>query len=216
MPSSQLKTVSYERLEPKLRTGDVLLFHGASAVSKAIEKSTHSRFSHAALVIRPHATAPPLIWQAGIGPLLKDQFSHSSHGGAQLLDLRQALTLMASANYGDMPFVRQLKFKRTSAFETVAMEAVADMDGRPFPKLKTAQREYAMGTRGRAETDRTFFCAQLVAETLMRMGVLSFDPPPNAYSPHHFSDQSKSLHIMKGAYDPEMRVTPPQMKKAKK
>ena len=206
------KSISYASLAPKLRTGDLLLFHGASAVSKSIERSIRSRFSHVAIVIRPYLNRPPLIFQAGVGPLLEDQHSHSMHGGAQLSYLREMLLLMKNPAYGDQPYVRQLKFKRTRGFETMAMEVVADMDGRPFPNLRTAQQQFAAGRRGKSRTDRTLFCAELVAEAFMRLGVLSLDPPPNAYSPKDFSDQHRALKVLKGVLGPEMKVIVPTVR----
>jgi hypothetical protein len=213
MRTKDPKTVSYESIEPKLRTGDVFLFHGDSANSTAIERLTRSRFSHASMIVRPDITKAPKIWQSGPNPLVEDRATHSRHGGAQLGELRAALNLMA--RMGDTPYLRRLHFRRTPAFEAVAMYIVADIDGRPFPNLKLALSHFKAGGRGRSESDATLFCAELVAETYMRLGLLLLDPPPNAYVPKHFSEQHKQLHLMKGAtLGPEVRVALPKPKRA--
>lgn len=211
MRTADPKTISYEALVPQLRTGDVFLFHGNSAISKAVERQTRSRFSHAAMVIRPSLSKPPMLWQTGPSALIPDKVTHSPHGGAQLGDLRTLLRFMAQPQYGDTPYWRRLKITRTPEFERMAMSIVADIDGRPFPKMSQMARQYAAGQHRRSESDRTLFCAELVAETFMRLGVLLLSPPPNAYSPKHFSEQYHSLPLLKGAtFGPERKVTPPK------
>jgi hypothetical protein len=216
MRTKDPKTISYETLEPRLRTGDLFLFHGIHPESKGIEKLTRSRFSHASMIVRPDPKKPPMIWQEGPDPLVRDTSTRSKHGGAQLGDLRAALRLMWKM--GDTPYVRRLTVRRTPDFETVMQYIVKDMDGRPFPILKTALRHFKAGLRGKSENDSTLFCAELTAETYMRLGLLLMNPPPNAYVPHNFAEHNRTkLKLRKGAtLGPEMRVAIPTTKKRKK
>ena len=205
------QTVVYEDLEPRLRTGDVFLFHGKSAISRKVERGTRSRFSHAAMVVRPDPSQPPLLWQTGPVKIVRDRLTRTDHGGAQLGDLKEAVLLMSSPEYGDTPYVRQLSLARTPEFEQLAMMIVADIDGRPFPTMTQMMRQWKAGQSRRSESDRTLFCAELVAETFMRIGLLLLDPPPNAYSPKHFSSAYRRLRLRKGAsFGPEFKVTRPQ------
>jgi hypothetical protein len=205
------KTVSYETIEPRLRTGDVFLFHGKSAISKKVERGTRSRFSHASMVVRPDPSQPPFLWQTGPVKIVRDRLTRTDHGGAQLGDLKEALLLMTSPEYGDQPYLRQLNVNRTPEFEQLAMMIVSDIDGRPFPTMTQMMRQWKAGQSRRSESDRTLFCAELVAETFMRIGLLLLDPPPNAYSPKHFSEQYRRLHLLKGAsFGPELKVARPQ------
>lgn len=205
------KTVSYETIEPRLRTGDVFLFHGKSAISRKVERGTRSRFSHASMVVRPDPAQPPFLWQTGPVKIVRDRLTRTDHGGAQLGDLKEALLLMTSPEYGDQPYLRQLNVTRTPAFEQLAMMIVSDIDGRPFPTMTQMMRQWKAGQSRRSESDRTLFCAELVAETFMRIGLLLVDPPPNAYSPKHFSEQYRRLHLLKGAsFGPELKVARPQ------
>jgi hypothetical protein len=205
------KTVSYEEIEPRLRTGDVFLFHGKSAISRKVERGTRSRFSHASMVVRPDPAQPPLLWQTGPVKIVRDRLTRTDHGGAQLGDLKEALLLMTSPEYGDMPYVRQLNVTRTPEFEQLAMMIIADIDGRPFPTMTQMMSQWKAGQSRRSESDRTLFCAELVAETFMRIGLLLLDPPPNAYSPKHFSEQYRRLHLLKNAsFGPEFKVARPQ------
>jgi hypothetical protein len=211
MPASRPPTISYERLEPSLRTGDVFLFHGSSGISLKVEQGTKSQFSHAAMVIRPHPGRRPYLWQTGPSKIVEDRWTHTGHGGAQLGDLREALTFMANPAFGDQAFVRRLRISRSKDFETLARMSVADIDGRPFPTMTQMIRQWQVGQTRRSTSDRTLFCAELVAETYMRMGLLLFDPPPNAYSPHSFSSENPRLPLRKKAsLGRELQVAPPR------
>src|SRR5262249_3009186 len=133
MADSGFATIGFEELVPTLRTGDVFVFHGDSAISWIVERVTGSRYSHAAMVIRPDPAKPPMLWPTGPDPIVEDQFTHTMHGGAQLGLLDADLKLMAIPKYGDVPFVRRLQVERDLDFELQALKAVAILDGRPFP-----------------------------------------------------------------------------------
>jgi len=85
MDAPAVPTVKYDDIEPKLATGDILIFHGASGISLQIEQTTQSQFSHAAMVIRPDPSKPPFVWQTGPGPIVVDAMTmphmaaHSCH-----------------------------------------------------------------------------------------------------------------------------------------
>ena len=201
------KTVKYATIEPRLRTGDVFLFHGKSAISRQVERGTRSRFSHAAMVVRPDPSQPPRLWQTGPVKIVRDRLTRTDHGGAQLGDLRDALELMTDPQYGDQPYVRHLRLRRTPEFEQLTMMVLSDIDGRPFPTMNQMMTQWKAGQSRRSESDRTLFCAELVAETFMRIGLLLLSPPPNAYSPKSFSEQNRRLHLLKNAaFGPEFKV----------
>src|SRR5437868_6068950 len=108
MTEQRWPTVRYEELEPALRTGDVLLFHGASRRSHVIETATGSEFSHVGMVVRPGADKPPLLWHTDPRAVTEDVLEEDEHAGAQLNELTAALAIMTSPEYGDTPYVRQL------------------------------------------------------------------------------------------------------------
>jgi hypothetical protein len=207
----KVRSVRYDDIEDSLATGDVLLFHGASGVSLPIESKTHSPFSHAAMVIRPDRGQPPLVWQADPIPLTKDAVTRSMHKGAQISLLRENLIFVTNPKYGDTPYLRRLNFRRSPEFEVVAMWAIAGLDGTPFPKLQAMLTEWTLGaSKHIATTDRTFFCAELVAHTFMLMGLLPFDPPANAYAPGAFGAPSERGPWLRGAsLGPILSLIPP-------
>jgi hypothetical protein len=212
MEDSGSPTIRYEDLLPTLRTGDVFLFHGDSLISRVVERVTGSRFSHAAMIIRPDPAKPPMLWQTGPDPIVEDEETHSMHGGAQLGLLDADLKLMGIPKFGDVPFVRRLQVERGPDFETLALQAVADIDGRPFPSNPEMLENWLLGLLHIATSDRTLFCAQLVAATFVRMGLLPLDPPVNFYDPKDFSTEYDRLPWLKGAtLGPQLLVIqPPQ------
>jgi hypothetical protein len=124
MDARRWPTVAYESLEPRLRTGDVLLFHGASRRSRIIEAASGSEFSHVGMIVCPKDGRPPLLWHADPRAVTDDVVGDREHGGAQLNDLRAALAVMTSREYGDTPFVRQLSVEHTPDMEEEALQAV--------------------------------------------------------------------------------------------
>jgi len=202
----------YEEFEPRVRTGDVLLCHGSSAISETIEVITGSKYSHVAMVVRPDPTKPPMVWQAGPGPIVEDPRTLTMHTGAQLGDLVTVLPVLCNPKYGDVTYWRPLTVDRGADFETLALQAVADLDGRPFPTMTQMFEEWVIGKLHITASDRTFFCGQLVAETFMRMGLLPPEPPPNAYQPGLFSDQFRRLQLQKGAtFGVSQQILAPQV-----
>ncbi len=210
MDAPTAPTIAYDDLEPRLATGDILIFHGSSAISVQIETKTQSYFSHAAMVIRPDPSKPPLLWETGPGPIVVDAMTHSSHGGAQISLLRDALVYMSNPAYGDTCYVRQMQFARCPEFETVAMWAIAGLDGTPFSTMSDVLKDFTEGQRHIAVSDQTFFCSGLAAHTFMLMGLLPFDPPSNSYSPGDFSPERGNLPWLRGAtLGPLMQLIPP-------
>ena len=191
--------IAYDELVPKLRTGDVVVFHGVSFASRAIERVTGSRYSHAAMIYRPDPDGPPMLWETGPDPIVEDPRTRSRHGGAQLGYLDQALRTMNRPAFGDTPYVRQLEFERTDEFERMASQVVQELEGRPFPSLLQMAGDWLAGQLHFVTTDKRMYCAELVAATFMRLGLLPFDPPDNFYDPKDFSVEYDRVPWQRGA-----------------
>ena len=193
------ETVRFEDLEPELRTGDLFLFHGASRRSRAIEDLTRSEFSHIGMIVRRDLSRPPLIWQTDPRPVTEDLSDDRRHGGAQLNDLITAMSVMTRPGYGDTPFVRRLMVDRTPEFEDRALAAIAAMDATSFPSLRKIVQDWVLGHLHIATSEKDMYCAEVLAATYQRMGLLSEEPPANSYSPRDFSEQHQHLSLQMGA-----------------
>lgn len=207
MDSHRWPTVRYEDLEPRLRTGDVFLFHGASRRSRIIETVTESEFSHIGMIVRPQSGKPPLLWHTDPRAVTEDVEDDEEHGGAQLNDLAAALAVMTSPGYGDTPFVRQLIVERTPEMDEMVLQAIAAEDNISFPSLVKLIKEWMLGWLHIATSEERMDCAAVLALTYQRMGLLPPEPPPNAYSPRDFSAQHMTLRLLRGAtLGPQLEV----------
>jgi hypothetical protein len=199
-------SIAYATLARKARTGDIIVFAGTMPHSVALEKKLRSQFSHASMIVRPNPTGPIYLWQTGPSPITTDKFTGTSHGGAQLGALEPTLRVMAAPDYGDPGFYRQLKVARGPQFESAMMMFVQDMNGRPFPTVARMTKAFASGRKMKSFSDRTLYCAELVAETYMRLGLLLMSPPPNSYIPAHFTDERKITLQKQATFGPLLSI----------
>jgi len=193
-----METIRFEAIEPSLRTGDLILFQGDSRRSRIVETISRSKFSHVGMVIRPDGK-PPLLWHTDPRPVTTDLADAESHSGAQLNDLAAALRRMTSPEYGDTPCLRQLLVTRTPALDDAARRAIAAVDEKPFPSPLRVFRDWFLGKLHFATPGRRMDCAEIVAITYQRMGLLPPAPPANAYAPGDFSAEHENVRWLQGA-----------------
>ena len=113
------------------RTGDVWLFRGHSAADRAIQLTTNSPVNHVGMSVVLD-DLPALMWHAELGRSLPDLWSGSRHRGAQLHDLRAAVTVWGT-RYGQRAWLRQLEPPPTREMEDALLRTIARLDGTPFP-----------------------------------------------------------------------------------
>ena len=172
------------------RTGDVWLFRGHTAADRAIQLTTNSPVNHVGMSVVLD-DLPALMWHAELGRSLPDLWSGSRHRGAQVHDLRAAVTLWAT-RYGQRAWLRQLEPPAGRAMEDALLRTIARLDGTPFP---SAARVASGWLRGRLPAARrggsdaaleTAYCAQVVAVTYQAMGLLPARRPANWYDHGRF------------------------------
>ena len=88
------------------RTGDVWLFRGRALADRAIQVATNSPVNHVGMSVVIE-DLPPLMWHAELGRSLPDAWDGARHRGAQLHDLRDAVSVWAG-RYGQRAWRRQL------------------------------------------------------------------------------------------------------------
>ena len=172
------------------RTGDVWLFRGRTAADRAIQLTTNSPVNHVGMSVALD-DLPALMWHAELGRSLPDLWSGGRHRGAQLHDLRAAVTLWAT-RYGQRAWLRQLEPPADREMEDALLHAIARLDGTPFPSAAQLASGWLRGRlppvgRGKRDTDlETAYCAQIVAVTYQAMGLLPARRKPNWYDPGRF------------------------------
>lgn len=200
---------SFADMQDYLDSGDILLFAGESRFSRAIKRLTGSHWSHSALVARPHAAGPLLLWEATLDTDLADITTHQISSGVNLYGLEHWIRY-----YGGETAIRKLKVERTEAMRAELLTFYHEAKGRPYERnrleLFRAVYDGPLG-RNRKEDQSSFYCAELVAEAYQRMGLLPASPNANEYTPHDFSsERRKPLPLLLGAtLEPEVLVCKP-------
>lgn len=165
-------------------TGDVWLFRGPSLADRAIRLATNSPVNHVAMAVALD-DLPPMLWHTEMGRALRDLWTGEHHRGAQLNLLAEAVPTW-TGRYGQRAFVRQLQGEVTRLMEDELLRTVAEYTGRPFPRATRLMARWVAG-RVRHEASRdAVYCAQLVAITFRRMGLLDARRPSNWYDPGRF------------------------------
>jgi hypothetical protein len=166
------------------RTGDVWLFRGRSAADRAIRAVTNSPVNHVGMAIAID-DLPPLMWHAELGRSLPDAWSGERHRGTQLHRLTDAVSVWHH-RYGQKAFMRAIDIEVTVEMEDEALRTINELDGRTFPRTASLAKGWLNGRiRRKAELEQ-LFCAEVVAITYERMGLLDSKRPPNWYDPGKF------------------------------
>jgi hypothetical protein len=167
-------------------TGDVWLFRGRSVADLAIRTVTNSPVNHVGMAVALD-DLPPLLWHAELGRTLPDVWTGQRQRGVQLHLLHDAVHTW-EARYGQRAWVRHLDGPLTRDHEDRLMQVIADFDGRPFPTSLGLARRWLTGRfrRRRSSKLETIYCAELVATTYQRMGLLPAKRAPGWYDPGRF------------------------------
>lgn len=177
-------TISLDDAVELARTGDLLLFRGRSVADHAIRAVTNSPVNHVGMAVVLD-DLPPLLWHAELGQSLPDMWTGARHRGAQLHDLRAAVTVW-STRYDQRAWLRQLDLTVTRDMEDELLRVIARMDGTPFPAMVALARRWVRGRARRAASVEATYCAELVAGTYQAMGLLGSDRPGNWYDAGSF------------------------------
>jgi hypothetical protein len=158
------------------RTGDVWLFRGRTAADRAIQLTTNSPVNHVGMSVVLD-DLPALMWHAELGKSLPDLGSGNRHRGAQLHDLRAAVTLWAT-RYGQRAWLRQLEPPAAREMEDAMLRTIARLDGTPFPSTARLASGWLRGRmpavrrEARDAALETAYCAEIVAVTYQAMALL--------------------------------------------
>lgn len=179
-----VSALSYEDASHLTATGDVWLFRGASKADKAIRTFTNSPVNHVGIVLALE-DMPPLLWHAELGKSIPDVWSGGHTRGAQLHRLEHAVGTWVH-KYGQKPWMRQIDITVDRDAETAALRTVAELSGRTFPRTGALAKRWLLGRINKAVPLNDLYCAEVVAITYERMGLLEPTRPANWYDPGSF------------------------------
>jgi hypothetical protein len=182
---SKQATIPYDEAVDDAQTGDVWLFRGHSAADKAIRTFTNSPVNHVGMVVAID-DLPPLMWHTEMGQSNEDVWTASHHRGAQLNRLGDVYRAWTGPRYRQQAFVRQLRGEVSKEMEDELLRVIEMYNGRPFPKVARLARWWVKGRFRKEATGEGVYCAQLLAITFRRMGLLDPKKPANWYDPGKF------------------------------
>ncbi|MEP1122952.1 MAG: hypothetical protein ABJH68_03560 [Ilumatobacter sp.] len=201
-------SMTFDEAAGLARTGDVWLFRGTSTADRAIRAFTNSPVNHVGMVIALD-DLPPLIWHAELGRTIPDVWAGITHRGTQLHRLVDAAGQWHH-RYGQAVWMRQIDIDLTPeqelAMEDAVISTVAELDGRTFPATASLATGWVKGRLRRRTRLETLFCAEVVAITYERMGLLDAKRPPNWYDPGKFWSGDR-LELKGATLGPEIAVT---------
>lgn len=186
------------------RTGDVWLFRGRSVADRAIRLFTNAPVNHVGMVLAID-DLPPLIWHAELGASMPNVWTGERARGAQLHHLERAVSVWTH-RYGQDPWFRQIDVDATREMEDAALAVVAEYSGRAFPSTASLAKHWLTGRVRRHVSLTDIYCAELVAVTYERMGLLGDERPPNWYDPGRFWSGDR-LDLVGASLGPEIHVT---------
>jgi hypothetical protein len=151
---------------------------------RAIRIATNSPVNHVAMVVALD-DLPPLLWHTELGQSLDSVWSGDRHRGAQLNRLDEALTVW-TAKYRQHAFVRAFEGEITPRMEDDLLRVIAEYEGRPFPRTRLLVAKWLSGRLRREASAQAVYCAELLAITFTRMGLLDGATPANWFDPGRF------------------------------
>jgi hypothetical protein len=186
------------------RTGDVWLFTGRKVADRTIRLFTNSPVNHVGVVLALD-DLPPLLWHAEAGASMPNVWTGERTRGAQLHRLERAVS-MWTHRYGQQPYLREIDVEVTRQQEDAALGVVAEYSGRAFPKTSTLARHWLAGRIRRGVPLTDVYCAELVAVTFERMGLLGAERPANWYDPGRFWSGDR-LGLVGASLSAEVHIT---------
>jgi hypothetical protein len=168
----------------QLQTCDIVLMHGSAHLSRVTELATRSLWSHVAMIVRHPCMHDnePLIWESVRTERYHDVALHGrKHTGVVLTPFRERLKTL----HNETCVVRRMEMSeamRQQVHDRIR-QSILDRDARPYDAsaldFLTCQFGIKLTDHDTEEEDermgkcKAYFCSQLVAHTLMDLGVLA-------------------------------------------
>ena len=196
-------TIPFDEAKEVAASGDIWLFQGRTPADRAIRAFTNSPVNHVSMVLALQ-DLPPLLWHAELAARIPDVWTGRRQRGAQLHRLLHAVSVWTH-RYGQRALFRQIDIVVTPEMEDRALEVVDELNGRHFPRMTSLAQRWLKGRVRRDVPLTDLYCAELVAVTYERMGLLGEERPPNWYDPGRFWSGDR-LELVGAGLGPEVEV----------
>jgi hypothetical protein len=187
-------------MKAQAKTGDIVTFEGTSPLDWAIQFAEGQPFNHVGMILELNDDL--YFWDApGGGDEFPDPFMNNQpHAGCRVANLDDLIAYYMELEVG--MFYRQLTPALTTDQQGALSVFIPAVDGLPFPgqdwqlpdELNLGfglAASFAVGNILKVTVAGSYFCAHLIADTYMHLGLLPVSPfPPNSYSPADFDDST--------------------------
>ena len=102
--------------------------------------------------------------------------------------------------------MRPIDITVTREQEDAVLRTINELNGRSFPRTRALAKGWVLGRAGRRTSLENLFCAEVVAITFERMGLLGKKRPPNWYDPGKFWSGDR-LELEGATLGQEIRIT---------
>lgn len=195
---NKLENLDVKAIIEICKTGDVLLFSGTAPSSQRIRRMTQCPYSHVVMIVKEpeFCDGTPLIWQATAcahhGVLREFEFKN----GIQLNPFNQMINEYRKKAPGAIVAYRQLDCtdndsEKREALRLDLINYIRRMDSKPY--TEDMERLYFKGLFEIKDPGFDYYCAGLVAESLITYGVLKPIFQQHQYAPRDFSTLQNSL-----------------------
>jgi hypothetical protein len=194
-----------------LQTFDLVIMKGILITSIEAEAITNSQWSHAGMVVVAGDLGIPnvdpasrLYWEANTADTAMDLLTNSFKAGPQLVLLQDRIIHNYWINYDGAFIARKMFCNRQPAMIDALKTAIDQAKKGTLPYSGRDQTvELTNFMKGRfynlpSDPD-TYSCSQLVAYTLMQLGLLSKHYVSNSYVPADFTEEV-DVSLLNGAW----------------
>jgi hypothetical protein len=184
----------YDEIRNQLKTGDVVLFGGATTpFGLAIQLATDSDWTHVGLITRLSGEEGDVLalWESAGLLKAKDLQTGRIDWGVQLTLLSDRIR-QHPGTVAVRPLKEPLRDKELDKLKELRSKWRAKPYERRVSQLIGAAFDSLDWLTGGSQTDiSSFFCSELVAESFIRLGRFGKRPPSSEYTPADFDKGRK-------------------------
>jgi len=197
---------TYADIRDTIDTGDIILFSGKGGISDCIKLFSGSKWSHIGLVVKSVELDFIMLWESTTLCNLQDVEDGVCKNGVQTV----ALSDRINTYDGDIA-VRKFLGCKTPAMLAALKQFREESKNKPYEQNKVELIQSLLDGhlfKENTEDLSSFFCSELVAEALQRMGILSDKLPSNEFIPRDFRNGNRAEHYLNPGmlYGPEIEI----------
>lgn len=198
-----MDTIDVNNFKEKCKTGDYLLYHSTSIISRAIEILSKSKYSHVAMILRDpvwidESLKGLYIIESGVEKC-KDALSGKKVLGVQIVSLDYVLDQYLNSYFGNLYYVK-VDTERDENFYNTLKDVIKSVDCKPydlnlFDWIK-AKFDIEIGN---VHKENTFWCSALLSYIYVKLDLLPQSTPWTIIPPNKFSQYSKDKLVFQNS-----------------